>query len=671
MSLKKSSKKSKQKSKQIKKKNHKVFTGFDLFWNGPNVVLMAKMKYLVFSHLTAMVPIHTFVPVKQLSPLERDLIQLSFYIREYCSHQYTLHSILHNILDESIDSFRMTSHDSLLEEITNANAFLQTQLQKQKGGGGGNPLSLICKTWMLILFCQMSLSESSSFEKNTFEKTKIVSYPLQRDLQRDSPNAVITMNDMLDNMSYIETKSVKLPKSIQAKRISMLDYFQNLLVSTTPDTMTDIVSDFNVKAGAFSDEYSNICKQLMDETYENHIFKDWKMDEELNDLNAKIDEIIKTEDAEYIQRIAASVSASAVSFAAADYINAATYIGDVFFGKNTDKTSKLTKSEENNKNKQQMKDSDLNQVSKLFCTNSFQLFLNWEEESNELKLVADKINYEGLLKFIEQIQANIQIYEKLHVGSKDTDEKYLQSIRQRFAVMQKIVFKMQDLVHNDFHVSLTKTINRSGTTKDLNKYFSRQSHELHSFLELSQKNFPMDSLKLERNGKYLLEERAIKQNTAYLEDMKRQGVAQDIVDSLQSQWIATNTIMKSASNITSAFIKMSSKTIASGMLAFPEGIIQSFIDKIDDILRYSFLKPGFISACLCMLLVFLAICLGHPVVLVGKKIMKISFHGMTLVYKWIKTPFGYFLKIENTVVDVERKNSNHKTKKSINHAVDR
>jgi hypothetical protein len=638
--------KRKSSKKKLKQKKHKVFTDIDLFWNGPNEVLMAKMKYLVFSHLTAMIPVHTS-PLEHSSRLERDLIQLSFHIRKYCSHQYTLHSILHNMLDESIDSMRASnkSHGSLLEEMANAQNFLQQ--------GGGKQVSSFCKTLMLILFCQMSLSESS---ENAFENTKVVSYPLQRDLQRHSDNVVSNMDDMLENMSYIESMPVTLPKSIQTKRNNMLDYFQNL-VSTTPDTITDIVSHFNGKASTFSDEYSNICKQLMDDTYDNRIFKDWKMDEELNELNAKIDEIEKTEDAEYIQRMFATVGASAVSIVTGDTVNAVTntvtFISDVFFGKETDnKKLKLN-------SKSKIKDSDLNQVSKRFCTNSFQLFLNWEEDSNQLKLVADKINYDGLLKFIETVKANIELSDK--IGGKDEEEKkQLKSIRQRFEVMEKIVVKMQDLVHNDFHL-LPKTI-RSGTFADINKYFSRQAHELQSFLELSQLRFPMDSIKLERAGKHLVEERTIKQNTAYLEDMKRQGVARDIVDSLHSQWIATNTIMQSAADITNAFIRMSTKTIASGVLAFPEGVMQSFIDKVDEILRYSLTKPGFISALLCMLLVFLAIFLGNPVVWAGKKMMKISFHGMTLVYKLIKTPFGYFLRLENTVVEVEGKS---KTKKRI------
>jgi hypothetical protein len=625
--------KMKSKSKMKSQKKDKLFAGIDLFWNGPNVVLMAKIKYLLFSHLTAMVPIQT----TPLAEFERDLIQLSFHIRKYCSHQYTLHSVLHNMLDESIDSFRTTKfHDSLMREIANANAYLLH--------GGGKSLSSFCKTLVLILFCQMSLSQPNE----SVDKKMVTShvYPLRR--ERD--NVVDNLDDMLDNMSYVETKPVKVSKIIHNKRNTMLDYMQSLLVST--DTMTDIVSHFNEKAGMFSDEYSNICKQLMDETYENHIFKDWKADEELQELNAKIDEIAKTEDAESIQRIAASVSASAVSFATGDIINGATFLGNAFFGKNTDKTSNLKSTTKKN---EKLKDTDLMQVSKRFCTNSFQLFLNWEEDTNGLKLVADKINYDGLLHFIEQIKTNIEVYEKIESNQEESTKKQLESIRQRFAVMQKIVFYMKELVHNDFHTTVKTIDNRSGTFADIQKFFSRQSHELHSFLELSRLQFPMDSLKLERQGKQWVEEQMAKQKHAFLEDMKRQGVAQEIADSMQSQWIAANTIMQSATDITTAFIKMSGKTIASGAFALPEGVLESFIDKLEDILRYSLLKPGVFCTLLCMFFFFLAVCLGNPVVWAGKKILKIGFQGVTLVYKLVKTPFGYFVQVESTVVEKHNK----------------
>lgn len=646
-SRKKSLKKS---SKKKGKKNHKVFTNIDLFWNGPNVVLMAKLKYLAFSHLTAMVPVQmsslegSSEPLKQL---ERDLIQLSLNIRGFCSHQYTLNSILHDMLDEAIESIRESKPDSLLQEIAQAKTFLR--------GGQGNNLSSFCKKLVLILYCQMSLSLSSeSFSQNSVSAI----YPLQRD--DFVQDAVNNMDNELDNMNYIESKPVKMSKIIQKmddKRNNILDYFQNLL-STNPDSMPNLVSAFNAKTGAFSEEYKNICKELMDETYDNHIFTHWKEGEELSELNAKIEEMAKTEDSEYMKRIAASVSASAVSFATADYVNAATYIGDVFFGKNTN-TKLKTKKEK------KLNDLDMNQLSKRFCTNSFQLSLDWEEETNTLKLVADKINYDVLLGFINKMQENIQLYKKMEHTN---EENQLESIRQRFELMRSIVVKMQDVLHNDFHVSLTK-INRSGSFAEANKYFSRQATDLHSFLELSRKHFPMDSLKLERNEKLFVEEQIEKKKKAFLEDLKRQGMAQDVADSFLSQWLAANTIMQSAAEVATEFIKMSgrnvktfTKEIVTGALNVPSGTLESMIDQVESIVRHLLVQPAILTCVILIFLILLAFSLGNPVVWVGKNMLKIGFQGMTLVYKLIKTPFGYFIQLESTVLEDENRKRN-KTKR--------
>jgi len=620
-----------------KKKNHKVFTNIDPFWNGPNVVLMAKLKYLAFSHLTAMVPMQMST-LEGSDPLERDLIQLSLNIRGFCSHQYTLNSILHDMLDETIDSIRESNPDSLLLEINRAKRFL-------KGGAKGmNKLSSFCKKLVLILYCQMSLSTSVTSDVTDLKVSAL--YPVQR-----QGDPVKELDNMLEDINYFETKPIRMSK-IRNDKKDMLEYFQNLLVSN-PTSMTSLVTSFNSKAGSFSDEYSEICKQLMDDTYENKIFKNWKEDEELKNLNAKIDEIANADDAEYMKRIAASVGASAVSIATGDIVNAATFIADAFFGKTTN--TKL-------KSKEKLNDLDLNQMSKRFCTNSFQLFLNWEEDTNELKLVADKINYDHLLSFVDQIQANILLYEKM-----EHKEKALESIRQRFAVMQNIILKMQDFVHNGFHVSLTKTINRSGTIAEVDKYFTRQATDLHSFLELSRTHFPMDSLKLERSGKLFVEEQLEKKKKAFLEDMKRQGTAQDVADSFLSQWQSYYTIMQSATDVATEFIKMSGKNvktftkeIATGVLNVPGGTVESIIDQIESIMRYTLVQPAILTCLILMFLFLLAFSLGNPVVWAGKKMLKIGFQGMTLVYKLIKTPFGYFIQVESTVLE---DNDKKKTKR--------
>lgn len=634
-SLKKSSRKG--------KKNHKVFTNIDPFWNGPNVVLMAKLKYLAFSHLTAMVPMQMSTlegssePLKQL---ERDLIQLSLNIRGFCSHQYTLHSILHDMLDETIDSIRESNPDSLLQEINRAKTFVK---------GGGNKLSSFCKKMVLILYCQMSLSTSVTSDVTDLKVSAI--YPVQR-----QGDPVKELDNMLDEVNYFETKPVRMSKIIRNDKKDMLEYFKNMFVSN-PTSMTSLVTSFNSKAGSFSDEYSEICKQLMDDTYENKIFKNWKEDEELKNLHAKIDEMTETEDAEKMNRFVASFGASAVSIATGDVVNAATFMAEAFFGKTTN--TKL-------KSKEKLNDLDLNQMSKRFCTNSFQLFLNWEEDTNELKLVADKINYDHLLSFVDQIQANILLYEKM-----EHKEKALESIRQRFAVMQHIILKMQDFVHNGFHVSLTKTINRSGTIAEVDKYFTRQATDLHSFLELSRTHFPMDSLKLERSGKLFVEEQLEKKKKAFLEDMKRQGTAQNVADSFLSQWQSYYTIMQSAADVATEFIKMSGKNvktftkeIATGVLNVPRGTVESIVDQIESIMRYTLVQPAILTCLILMFLFFLAFSLGNPVVWAGKKMLKIGFQGMTLVYRLIKTPFGYFLQVESTVLEDGKKDKDKNKNKT-------
>jgi hypothetical protein len=182
----------------------------------------------------------------------------------------------------------------------------------------------------------------------------------------------------------------------------------------------------------------------------------------------------------------------------------------------------------------------------------------------------------------------------------------------------------------------------------------------------------MDSLKLERSGKLFVEEQLEKKKEAFLKDMKRQGTAQDVADSFLSQWQSYYTIMQSATDVATEFIKMSGKNvktftkeIATGVLNVPGGTVESIIDQIESIMRYTLVQPAILTCLILMFLFLLAFSLGNPVVWVGKKMLKIGFQGMTLVYKLIKTPFGYFIQVESTVLEDGKKDKDKNRTKRI------
>jgi len=163
--------------------------------------------------------------------------------------------------------------------------------------------------------------------------------------------------------------------------------------------------------------------------------------------------------------------------------------------------------------------------SKIYCLNSFNLQIAFDEETNNITMVGDKISYSWFNKLLNVLLLHIET-QILNVNPLKNIDNYplqtnkiitpnlvLTSCKQKLRVLKEMIYILSDLIGYSFYTILNKNLIsiNSYTLQNIEKLLNEQLVELHSLDDKLTKTFPGFDEQLLEQTTILLEERRIKE----------------------------------------------------------------------------------------------------------------------------------------------------------------
>ena len=647
----------------------------------------------------------TSVQALKIQNLNIDLLNIQRVIQLYCSQMYSLSSFSSKLISDLIDSIPEETNVQDIENFMNTlEAFKMSEIQK-----GGNNIHLFQNLFkLLFLFLLVIPGSQSNQLTNTLELVTS-----KNNIYNPYNVAIISEkkeNEFLEALEEIDykQKSIDITRSITVYDKNLKDKYDSLIGTlmtyitqiepSGKQTVLNMIDTINSDLRGFSGDVEKNCLQLMKNSYDKDIFATWKTLDDIETTRAKIEEaekMIEEKNSQSISKIGSTTVAAAVSVATGDVFSAAAYLGQAgeslwdLLSSTKKKQTELQSITKNDLHQSQslsaedkrIYENKLYTYSKYYCSFGYNLQLNFDEDKNTINVFGDKIDYIWIVNLINVLEENLKVeITTLSVDASKDKSKIIEldlliSTLQRLDILKTITNKLSDIINFSFKSHIMKAqINPSkNTVNEVKIYFDEQLNDLNLLLMKLNEFFPKHREKIEEERQIIeadIELKTLKQNVLDIksnaDSIIQQRAAERYAADMASNWISTESYVKSWVSISENSIKLAGSTLGttlggitreltSAIGEIPKGVISSSLGLLNDVLFDLVTNVSgwlVISVPAFMALLYFGQILNFVKTFTwgGRKMIVIIFGGIVSIYTVLKTPFGYRFRRERLLI---------------------
>jgi hypothetical protein len=285
--------------------------------------------------------------------------------------------------------------------------------------------------------------------------------------------------------------------------------------------------------------------------------------------------------------------------------------------------------------------------SKVYCINSFSLFFAFESnkqrdnKQTSLTIVGDKIPYEYFLKFLSEMQDNIE--NDIKDENKDLSKDIiLDDLLQQLQALKLVIIKLEQVIVFEIYDKLTNLVKNDLPLPKIQNYLSKKVSELVILKQSLVKDFPIlkaDVAELERLNAVKRELEQIK-HANHLSSMSatsHQHVAENVLlDELRNNEFTTWATLHVYSPL-----KRSTSMITRAVIAVPEGVAVGGLQGIYDFLLTIFQIFSFNPITTCVITI-----VGLSFIYASVSTVVIIIYNFVYNFvSWIFWPFSFIKRV--------------------------
>ncbi len=339
----------------------------------------------------------------------------------------------------------------------------------------------------------------------------IINFYFVSSLTKETTNSLLQIKD-IGNLSKHSKLTKSEPIDISfINRQSMNNWpfniIENIYNTLRNIEFINVVSIFNVKTAKFTNKFEELCLQIMEQTYKQNIFYNFKDDYELTNIQNK-----KKQFNEIKKNIFTNTYDTLITAATS------TITGDIntpilLAGETAHKIYKYIKdSPIITTNKSFLVEENVNQdlysLSKIYCTNIATIKI--EIFNDNLYIVGDKVDKKMFLNFISIVEKNIE-----YTMNNNKNEDFV-SLLERINVLKDAVIYLSDISGYMMYNYLTKSMENLNYY-EVKNYFINILNKLNDFVSLLNIKFPLQEIKINKTKEYIENEHYIKMQEKQIE----------------------------------------------------------------------------------------------------------------------------------------------------------
>ena len=648
------------------------------------------------------------------------LIQIHGMLQRFIITQYISSSILKQLIDNEIDSLPHTDMSFLEEFIQNYNDNKEGIIQK---GGQIEMLSRLFLYLLFCSCLSLASNNLAIIDPNskTYSTGVVVYSP--EEFTEELIIQPRTSSGPIGIEGIIAEYDTKVNREMQTFYGKLTNFLQLVKKKNGEEVLQEYIRDFNQRSENFTTQIEKSCLELMVKSKDYNVFSQWTDIDTIEETEEKIIELSKTVEkqvSDISQDVSRDLTGIAATTVTAPFENPVTtaismtsYISSL--GVNLYNYLSVTNSLVKEKKKiieqqqsviQQAKTSmsvskedkiafeyKIYEFSRIYCQLGY--YLKISAKDNKINVYGDKVPYPAMVNLIISLNDNLQLQITKLTTSSESNQletrltiSALLSLQQRLGVLKKITEMLGLFINRSAKIRIMKTNEFPDPTSidNIKSFFNEQLSELENLLVKLNVIFPEKEQQQEEQITLLQQEKKFKEKSIDikvleqdLEDIKQNETAiitQRKTDRFIRQgevvFTATGAIVQSWSymglNITEGLSDSISKYASaltelsgSGPLAILDGILKILRKGLYRILT----EPSIYILIVCGLLAFEFIIGGikgriKMFINTAKQIMVTIVVGpLILVYKVIKTPFGYVFKQIGTLYMNDKNNKNY------------
>ncbi len=673
----------------------------DITWNTFNNTVSAKLMYtFLLAKLYAIpmidfmetdpatnAPVYTQLGLQEsqattLQGFATQLMAVQQMLQTHCIQSYVNYGVLSEMLQEAIDDLpKETNLDSIQAFMNAVGTFQDSAAQftndGQHGGSKRSIFVVLLQVFLLFalstpteveLYSTMSASKQSVFDSTASKMLNIHNAAeFNKDVQLFKTMA--SRPSMGDEVSLSKTVTAV---DVERDRIMKSIWERILALRTTVENgdqlIMQMVQQFNTRSNKFSLEVETICIELMQSLFDNKIFASLKSLDDALLTEEKVksaDKEIFNNNMNTLENVGLSVTSGVLGLLTGDpgillsSVEAfKKTVGNGWSDLISPGSSAQKLVDESNvsltPNQQYQLTQTILEHSKLICSFGYTIQLDYDVDTNMLKMIGDKISYTDIENYITVLEKNIQIeMDKLsRLGESDANMKYaLESVSQRLVVLKTITIKLKQIFQVS-NVRLTK-MQRTPTIQtvyDVQSYFTQQIDSLESLLSELNMKFPLNYKNEKENIERLQENAEIERMKAYASQLNT-AISINMTKSMfkSAHDVLYETVKGTAATVLAPLegvLTSASASITNVTYDSVNELIQKFTDNVWDL--PSMLNYGFIPGMYILLLFAICSQLNNIIYTfnhAGGLFMCIVSNSLIFVYKVVTTPFGYCLRM--------------------------
>jgi len=388
--------------------------------------------------------------------------------------------------------------------------------------------------------------------------------------EKDFQNEIMTRD-------FVQSSPVPLSQlttPISSKYTFQIIYHALLVQKNMFDLLKTYIAEFNYNAMQISHTAEFECVQLVTSAYNHNIYKNWLS---VNDIKQYKDEFQKSSDHTNAKKntfssLLGTITSLSTATLTGDVITPA-YMASQFGGNLYDylKTAYKTDSKMNDmeavltEEQTQLMNEKLFTFSKIYCVNAFHLHLHFNEVSQNITLIGDRIDYIWMTNLINVLMSNLDLQITKKQNDNDDSLQSLISYKQKLVVLRTIVHSLSELVGYSFHIGLQKQLMSSNIEViQMKSLFNDKLEKLVHLTRQLKQTFPETEMIIEEKRAILTEHRRLKQleNDLKLFEQETDNLQQDFQNKERSSQVLKNLYV--FTNITKSYINVLSHSINFG-----------------------------------------------------------------------------------------------------------
>ena len=639
---------------------------------------------------------------KNVQGFNSELIYTHGLLQKYILNQYSTASVCKNLLDEQIDNLPQADMSQLLNFLQNYKDVKSEGMQT----GGMNLWKIAGAVTSIAGLWSGSLDKSTSMRNNTQEVTTTTpSFPTVYQVAHEDPSIRVFSTGVISKKPEEITAQFKnISESITSGNLSGIiqsyDESQSgitqIFAELGRDRTIRLLNDFNSKFSRVSKGATDTCIDLMSQMYQAGIFDNWRYSnseleiiEQIYDAQNKF----RQQQDDNVNNEEEGGEESTCEWSKDSPVN-----DDIPSMSNEKPSQQLTKKQPQDFYDEETKlkfADDLRQVSQLYCINGFRVTIKLTDD-NQIQIIGDKVPYHFMAESIDSLQYNLKIaMSKMTRDPRNIAYLLLDSLNQRLVILKTILTKIGEF--NIATLSLFDRENRiSASPESLNLVEGHLQTQLKEFNELFdklQESFPKASEEIDTRTKLEMDMIKLKgkqEKAAHdlnMENIKQENITQTNqqteMDAQQAikEGVKERSTNRTVSEMNSIYKAFSAFTTAFKIIALnsTEGLFQGaseytqtaareftnlvgspFLGIIDGLTGLSgkalwkllFSPIGWII--LVCVIIIACISIGGTVGSVrmfvdgSKRFIAVVFGPLVFLYRIIKTPCGYIVKLVGT-----------------------